>query len=143
MSRLSLLNTSFATMTDRQATRATRSARARRPVRREGQPAIPAQQGALPLPAVSALRTATSAPSSAVSAVSALLRSADAAPDRPPSPLEQRLDFQLSIQATEFQPKQENLEPITTPMLDFLSWYVGRVPPLTLSPPSIASRLPL
>ncbi|KAK3250381.1 hypothetical protein CYMTET_40239 [Cymbomonas tetramitiformis] len=105
-------------MTDRQATRATRSARARRPVRREGQPAIPAQQGALSLPAVPALRTATSAPSSAVSAVSALLRSADAAPDRPPSPLEQRLDSQLSIQATEFQPRQENLEPITTPMLD-------------------------
>ncbi|KAK3239863.1 hypothetical protein CYMTET_50240 [Cymbomonas tetramitiformis] len=105
-------------MTDRQANRATRSARARRPVRREGHPAIPAQQGALPLPAVPALRTATSAPSSAVSAVSALLRSADAAPDRPPSPLEQRLDSQLSIQATEFQPQQENLEPITTPMLD-------------------------
>ncbi|KAK3270927.1 hypothetical protein CYMTET_20703 [Cymbomonas tetramitiformis] len=105
-------------MTDRQSNRATRSARARRPVRREGQPAIPEQQGALPLPAVPVLRTATSAPSSAVSAVASLLRSADAAPDRPPSPLEQRLDSQLSIQATEFQPQQENLEPLTTPMLD-------------------------
>ena len=99
MSRLALLNTFFFTMTDRQSNRATRSARARRPVRREGQPVLPALQGALPLPAVPVPRTATSAPSSAVSAVASLLRPADAAP-----PLEQRLDSQLSIQAMEFQP---------------------------------------
>ncbi|KAK3250400.1 hypothetical protein CYMTET_40230 [Cymbomonas tetramitiformis] len=117
-------------MNDRHSNRATRSARARRPVRRERQPVIPAPQGALPLPAVPVLRTATSAPSSAVSVVASLLRSADAAPDRPPPPLEQRLDSQLSIQATEFQPQQENLESLTTPMLDHAELVRGEGTPI-------------